>query len=150
MLSARYWAVGDCSVVYYGVREGWPYSYGYYSNGNPDPCNDMASDTDLAAAVHNYTLPRAIRYGSVHVSATGGSATSVADSADLIYYDATGSLSPVGITLASRYSTYSARAVAAPAYLFHGREMWWLVGTTGSSWYDIVQFRVAWTYYVLA
>jgi subtilisin family serine protease/flagellar hook assembly protein FlgD len=150
MLSARYWAVGDCSIVYYGVREGWPYSYGYYSNGNPEPCNKAASDTDLAAAVHTYTLPKAIRYGSVRVTATGGGATSVADSADLIYFDAAGSLSPVGITLASRYATYSAPDVSAPAYLFHGREMWWLVGTTGSSWYDIVQFRVAWTYDVLA
>jgi len=39
--------------------------------------------------------------------------------------------------------------VPASSYLYHGREMWWLVGTTSSNWYDVVQFHVVWTYYVL-
>ena len=147
--SARLWAVGDCSIVYYSVRKGWPNSYGYYSNGYTGACNPAAPDSDLAAVIHSYTLPKAIRYGTVQVTATGGTAPYRADSAGLIYYDRAGFLTSVGASLSPRYATHSARVVPASSYLYHGREMWWLVGTTSSNWYDVVQFHVVWTYYVL-
>ncbi len=138
--------VGACSAVFKAVRSGAPGSLGYYSNYL---CASGVSGDDLAAVEHAYTLPSAIRYGTVHVTATGGSASGYADHAVLLYYDRTGALSSAGATLAAPYTTHAAPAVAASTYLFHGRELWWLVTTTGGNWYDVVQFHVLWTYYVL-
>ena len=84
------------------------------------------------------------------MTATGGPHRQDYSKAVLYYYDATGSLTPVGRTLRETNTTYSAPTVPASTYLYHGRQIWWLVMAFQENWYDVVQFHVVWTYYVLA
>jgi hypothetical protein len=111
---------GACSILFSNVRSGWPSSYGYYSNDN---CATGAGNDDLLTVEHAC--------------------------AALIYYDSTGALSSVGAPLSTTYATHSAPAVSASTYLYHGRQLSWLAGTTSGNWYDVVQFHVVWSYYVL-
>jgi flagellar hook assembly protein FlgD len=137
--------IGYCSGIYSPGRSSWTGSLGYYSESK---CVAYYAGEDLAAARHSYTLPAAIRYGSVKVAAYGGSDTYYPDVAALIYYDRYGQLTDTGITLGSADGTRTAPTVSASSYL-NGRTMSWLAGTTDYNWYDIKVFTVTWTYYVL-
>jgi len=143
--SVRNTYIGACSEIFYNVRKEWPQALGYYSdflctNGSPD---------DLAAASHSFTLPAAVKYGKVRVSALGGSATSYTDEAALLYFDRSQTLSSVGTLLLAPDATYAAPMVDASTYLIGGRTLLWLVGTINVNWYDVGSFTVTWTYYVL-
>jgi subtilisin family serine protease len=144
--SNRYNASGPCSKVFYGVRAGYPKSLGYYSNYLGCAANPAK---DLAAVEHSFTLPAAVRYRDVRVTATGGAHRHDYSKALLLYYDASGSLTAVGRTLRETTTAYAAPIVPTSAYLYHGRQIWWLVTAFQENWYDVVQFHVVWTYYVL-
>lgn len=139
--------IGDCSSLYHPGRTSWADSIGYYSDWD---CSSTYAGDDLAAASHQYTLPAAVRYGTVRVAAYGGSATSYPDGAAVLYYDRFGEVSSTGKALGAADSTYTGPTVAAPDYLIGGRTMRWLAGTVNMDWYDIRSFTVTWTYYVLA
>jgi subtilisin family serine protease len=146
-LSYRYTIVGKCSKVFYAVRKGWPNSLGYYSNYL---CTNSDGTDDIAAVEHSFTLPKAIRYSTVRVTATGGSGVSgFLFFAALRYYDSSGALTSAGAKLNYADRAYSGPTVATSQYLSRGREIWWLVGTAYGSRYDVWQFHVVWTYYVL-
>jgi len=143
--SVRNTYIGACSEIFYNVRKAWPQALGYYSdflctNGSPD---------DLAAASHSFTLPAAVKYGKVRVSALGGSATNDPDQAGLLYFDRSQTLTSVGTPLLAPDATYAAPMVDASTYLVGGRTLLWLVGTINVNWYDVGSFTVTWTYYVL-
>lgn len=139
--------IGDCSSLYHPGRASWADSIGYYSDWD---CASTYDSDDLAAASHQYTLPAAVRYGTVRVAAYGGSATSYPDGAAVLYYDRFGQVSSTGKALGAADATYTGPTVAASSYLIGGRTMRWLAGTVDMDWYDIRSFTVSWTYYVLA
>jgi subtilisin family serine protease len=145
--SAMYDVSGVCSRYIPHVRAGWYDSIGYYSNNT---CSgDHTKGEDLAAVEHAVTLPKAIRYRDVHMTVTGGYGQYGLSTAGFFYYDATGAMSNVGRTLWTKAGTYTTPTVPASTYLYHGRELWWVVYTDYGSNYDIWQFHVVWTYYVL-
>ena len=146
--SAKVTFIGYCSGVFYDDL-GWTGSLGYYSDYYCDSYGDAAGE--IAAVMHSYTLPAALLYGSVHVSAYGTSAAlGYPDVAALIYYDNTGTLSDVGMGLGSSEGTYTGPSVAAADYLTGGRTLSWLAGTAGYNWSTVKTFTVTWRYAVLA
>jgi flagellar hook assembly protein FlgD len=72
----------DCSLVFRhtsGAREGW---IGYYSSGT------CSSGDAYAVGDHQVRLPKAVRYGTIRVSAYGGRADEkFRDSARIVYHD---------------------------------------------------------------
>ena len=135
--------VSQCSALARNVH-GWSNSVGYFS----DYYNCTDGD-DIAALDHAYTLPSAVRYGTVRIDAYGTQAVAgYGDSLALIYYNKAGELSSTHKVLGPGMATYYGPTVPASNFL-QGHTLRWLAGTVDGAWYDVKWYRVVWTYYVL-
>ncbi|HWL36154.1 MAG TPA: S8 family serine peptidase [Frankiaceae bacterium] len=139
---------GDCSALGTPAVSTWTGSIAYYSGYycyNPaDPISDVAL-TD-----HRFTLPAAVKYGTVRIGATGERAVSgYPDTGLLIYNDPAGALTDWDATLGASYGTYWGPSVGS-ASLLSGRTLKWTAATAGGNWYHIRSFQLKWVYYVLA
>lgn len=142
---ARY--VGACSLLAHPGRAAWAGSVGYYSAYS---CPGTNPGDDLAAVEHQLTLPAAVRYGTVRVSAYGGAAVAgYSDMAGLVYVDRTGATTSTGRLLGPADGWYVGPTVDAAKYLVGGRTVRWVTGTVDTDWYDVRSYTVRWTYYVL-
>ena len=134
----------DCSLVFRhstGKRKGW---IGYYSSGTCE------SGDAHAVADHEVQLPKAVRYGTVRVSAHGGRGDPrFADTARLVYHDARENVSDVEFRLGSTLGTHTGPTVNATKHLIRNRVMRWSTYTTGTNWYDVDTYTVRYTYFVL-
>ena len=142
--------VGDCSAVRgpaYG--SGWTGSYDLLSDYYFPDCATELSTSDLAASVHQFTLPVAAKYGNVKVSAYGRSYPHYTDTAVLLYFDKNDEPTSSGRVLGATAATYAASSVS-PTNLINGRTLHWSVATDSGDWYQVKSFTVTWTYYVLA
>jgi hypothetical protein len=131
--------VGACSDLF-KTPYGWTNGVGYLSN-----VYCQTSEEDLAAGVHNVTLPWAIKYGSVKVAAYGRGAAS-GHRAALLYLNKASEVSDYGCALSSRLDWYG--CPSAPVSVT-SRDLRWITGTTGNHWYAVKAFKVSWTSYVL-
>jgi flagellar hook assembly protein FlgD len=137
---------GDCSALASPGARGWTGSIGYYSDLYF--CSYYEGD-DLAATDHAVTLPRATRYGAVRVDTYGGKALDDYDDvAALLYYDGTGDLTDKGRLLKPAIGSYRGPRAGA-RYVGRGRQVRWIAATLNGNWYDIKNFTVRYTYYVL-
>ena len=143
-VSQRY--IGRCSAIFVPGRDDWVSSLGYYSDYS---CDSTAEGEDLAAATHSFTLPAAIKYGTVRIGAYGAAATDVPEVAALVYLRPDGTSLGSSVVLGASAGTRTGPAVAASSML-SGRTLTWLAGTVDYNWYDVKSYTVTWTYYVLA
>jgi hypothetical protein len=136
--------VGACSRVQTSAvwSGGYEYLSDYYACGVYD-------GSDLAAAEERLTLPAAVKYSGISVSATGQEDLPGYGDTAAAFYLTPASDPYGGTTLGSSYGTRSLGAVPV-SLLWGGRTLHWLAGTVEGSYYDIRSFTVRYTYYVLA
>lgn len=134
----------ECSLVFRharGERRGW---VGYFSSGT------CSSPDAYAVGDHQVRLPRAVRYGTVQISAFGGRGDRrYRDSARLTYYDRYQNLSRHMVRLRPAVGTYTGPRVAAERLLVRRRVLRWSTMTTKVAWYDVERYTVRYTYFVL-
>jgi flagellar hook assembly protein FlgD len=134
----------DCSLVFRhtsGARKGW---VGYYSSGT------CTSGDAYAVGDHQVRLPKAVRYGTVRVSAYGGRADpKFRDGARIAYYDRFQNLSTHQFRLRPALGTYTGPTVNADRLVFRKRIVRWSTFTTDVAWYDVERYTVRFTYDVL-
>ncbi len=134
---------GECSQIVRDVRS-WTDSLGYYSNYRCTG-SDQAS---VAVGFHSFRVPSAIRHGTVRVDAYGGSGRRQSIGR-IVYLDRYDEVSDYGRQLGATTTTYAGPTVRTGNFLDVNRDVAWAVGTDGGNWYDIRDFTVVWTYYVL-
>jgi flagellar hook assembly protein FlgD len=134
----------DCSLVFRhtsGPRKGW---VGYYSSGT------CSSGDAYAVGDHQVRLPKAVRYGTVRVSAYGGRAEEkFRDSARIVYHDRYQNLSKHAFRLPPALGTHTGPKARADKLLFRKRVFRWSTLTTAVAWYDVQGYTVGFTYFVL-
>lgn len=141
-------SIGDCSAIFRPGRSSWVDSYGYYSNYDFPYCDGYTA-YDLAAATHRFTLPAAVKYGNVRISAYGASYPGYTDHGALVYLRPDGSGTGQGAVLGWSAGSYSGPTVPAST-LLSGRTLTWLTGTVDYNWYDVKSFTINYSYWVLA
>lgn len=151
-----YVADNICNFVFANARPGvWPSTSIAYESRDPENCatNGMG---DVAFTLSQYTLPSALKYGTVSVSTYGGGSTSgqlrshVGDQGEIDYVLKDGDTIGVYRTLSSGTTTHAGPTVKAADYLVNGRTIKWWMGSANGNWYDVRDFTITWTYYVLA
>ena len=143
-------AIGACSEVQHPAQPGrdWKQSLAYLSDY--DLCS-YPYDVDLLATTqHTITLPSAIKYGTIQVSAYGGrDVPGYNDVGAIIYENKFGDISNSGAGLSAPVKWHSASRVSLPNFLQNGHRFKWWAGTTDYNFYDIKSFKVDYTYFVL-
>jgi flagellar hook assembly protein FlgD len=140
--------VGDCSRVvnYDGSTKAWVGAHFYLSNFDYPDCDTSQDTADVAAGLYSFTLPKAMKYGSVKVSAKGHEAVpGTGDTAFMFVGDLSGPLQ--SLTLGSALTTYSSDWT--PQKAFGSRTVPWTVATGDINFYEVQKFTVTWTYYTL-
>ncbi len=138
---------GECSDLFHldydRARFNWPKGVGYYSNVY---CR-KGGDTDVAVGVHVSGIVKAPRYGSFSLQAYGAGAYRHAGPAALLTIKGNNGL---GATkkLGTSPGWYGVKGLGIDKYLKKGR-LRWAVGTSNGNWYDVKEFRIAYTYFVL-
>jgi len=149
-----YWDTG-CSSIYYDVWQNYPNSHGYFSR-DPDKVftGSCPGGTDgmgdYVVGYYKYTLPTAMQYLSVRVAAYAGAHQYDGDSGfaePITAWDE--AASDKAWALNSSDGMYYSKWLPAADFLRSGRTIHWLAGTGEGNWYDVRNFRVDWTYYVL-
>lgn len=148
---------GDCSLVKVNPN-GWSGARGYWSMWKPltgRSCYDETY-TDLVFGEYKYTVPKAVKYGTVRVGALGKAhpityqgrtyKNSVAGMS-LLRNDSDDALASTK-TLGSSYKTRWTGSRSFSSLDF-GRTVRWLAATNNYNWYDVRSFKVKWSYYVL-
>jgi subtilisin family serine protease/flagellar hook assembly protein FlgD len=134
----------DCSLVAKqteGKRRGW---IGYFSSGT------CRSSTAYAVGEHQVRLPKAVRYGTIRISAHGGQHDDrYRDSARLTYFDRLQNISSHSARLRPRLGDHAGPRVRADKLLFRHRVLRWGVVTRDVAWYDVESFTIRYTYDVL-
>jgi subtilisin family serine protease/flagellar hook assembly protein FlgD len=134
----------DCSLVFRhtsGARKGW---LGYYSSGT------CSSGDAYAVGDHQVRLPKAVRYGTIRVSAYGGRADEkFRDSARIVYHDRYENLSKHQFRLPPALGMHTGPTVKASKLVFRKRVFRWSTFTTKVAWYDVQRYGVRFTYDVL-
>lgn len=139
---------GSCSFLGTPAKPEWTGSIAYLSDYDCTNPNDATSD--VALTEHRFTLPAALKYGTVRIGAVGERRLAgYDDTAVLIYLDPAGGLTGWDATLGAAYGTYWGPSVGS-ANLLSGRALTWTAATAGGSWYNIRSFQLKWVYYVLA
>ena len=134
----------DCSEVF--RRTSGPHA-GWVSYAASSICT---SGDGYAAADHQVRLPRAVRYGTVRLSAYGGRGDRrYRDHAKVVYYDELQNLSDTTFRLAPQVGLHRGPQVRATPLLIRSRVFRWVTMTTGVAWYDVKTYRVDFTYFVL-
>jgi subtilisin family serine protease/flagellar hook assembly protein FlgD len=136
--------VGGCSEI--RADSQWSGGYDYLSDYY---CYDPYDDTaDVVGSDHQYTLPAAVKYAGLSVTATGQAALAgYPDVAYAWYRDAYGD-AVGGATLGTSYGTRSL-GTACTSLLYNGRTLRWTAATGANNYYVIRAFTVHYTYYVL-
>jgi len=134
---------GVYSTDYAQSRFGWRKGLAYYSRSK---CNGSRTD-DVAAAVHKVGVPKAIRYGKAKVNAFGAGAFRHPGPAFILYIKSNKEYGKVK-QLGSSVGWHSGGSVPLDNYLVRG-SLFWTIATTNGNWYDIKEFKVSMTYYVL-
>ena len=136
--------VDECSMLFKhtdGPRRGW---MGYYSSGT------CRSSDAYAVGEHQWRLPPAAAYGTVRIDAYGGRADPrYRDSAQLTYFDRRQNLSALSAKLLPATGVHQGPRVRARRVLFRHRVLRWEVMTTDVGWYDVREFTIRYTYFVL-
>jgi hypothetical protein len=101
----------------------------------------------VALSAHVTGTEKAIRYGSLQISAYGGAALSRGGPAKLIYIKGN---ETVGArqTLGTGLGWHKGDRVSLKSYLI-GSKLLWFVGTANGNWYDIKEFKISYTITVL-
>ncbi|MFC6239611.1 FlgD immunoglobulin-like domain containing protein, partial [Longivirga aurantiaca] len=151
-----YVADNVCNFVFSNARPGvWPSTSIAYESRDPENCATNGTG-DIAFTLSQYTLPAALKYGTVSVSTYGGGSTSgllwthEADQGEIDYVLKDGETIGVYRTLSSGTTTHAGPTVKAADYLVKGRTITWWMGSADGNWYDVRDFTITWTYYVLA
>lgn len=138
---------GQCSDLfrlnYDRARFDWPKGIGYYSNAY---CRN-GSEASVALGVHVSGLANAPRYGSFSLQAYGAGAFRHAGPAAMLTIksnDGIGAKKKLGTSL----GWYGVKGLDVDKYLKKGK-LRWAVGTTNGNWYDVKEFRIRYTYFVL-
>ena len=140
--------VGGCSAIGSpATGTCWAGSYEYLSAWYRGCYRDT---DDLAAAVHRFTLPPAVRYGNVNVSAHGKSYPGYADVGVLLYHDRNGNPTDTGRVLMPGAGDYRTASVPITPWVDASRTFRWSVATTDMNWYQVKSFTITWSYYLLA
>jgi subtilisin family serine protease len=143
-----------CTVIYSNARPGvWPSSsLEYVSRKSTSAC--PKGPKYYAITENRFTLPTAIKYSTFKISTYGGGSIDGTghrdDVAELDYLLRDGDSIGRTITLSAPTTTHTGPTVRAAEYLVNGREARWLSGTSNGNWYDIRDFTITWSYYVLA
>lgn len=150
-----YVADNVCNFVFSNARPGvWPTTSIAYESRDPENCATNGQG-DIAFTLSQYTLPSALKYGTVSVSTYGGGSTSgqlrshLGDQGEIDYVLKDGDTIGVYRTLSSGTTTHAGPTVKAADYLVNGRTIKWWMGSANGNWYDVRDFTVTWTYYVL-
>jgi len=137
------------------VWQNYPNSHGYFSR-DPDKVftGSCPGGTDgmgdYVVGYYKYTLPTAMQYLSVRVAAYAGAHQYDGDSGfaePITAWDE--AASDKAWALNSSDGMYYSKWLPAADFLRSGRTIHWLAGTGEGNWYDVRNFRVDWTYYVL-
>jgi subtilisin family serine protease/flagellar hook assembly protein FlgD len=139
---------GSCSFLGTPAKPEWTGSVAYLSNY--DCANPGDASGDIALTNNTFTLPAAVRYGTVRIGAVGERRLAgYDDTAVLVYQSPVGALTGWDVTLGAAYGTYWGPSVGAGS-LLSGRTLRWTAATVGGSWYNVRSFQLKWVYYVLA
>lgn len=139
---------GGCSDVV-GIRyikgygRDWPGGLQWRSNVR----RNCTGDASVALSAHVTRAEKAIRYGTLRISAYGGASLSRGGSAKLLYVKANGNVG-ARQTLGTGLGWHSGDRVDLKSYLI-GSKLLWFVGTANGNWYDIKEFKVTYTVWVL-
>jgi len=141
--------IGPCSEVVYPARSGWAGSLAYLSNYNL--CFDPSVSDDIAVTRHSATMPAAVKYGPIRVSTYGArDVPGFADLGVVLYETRSGDISDYGAVLRPGLQWHQGDSVDADAFVTSGRKFRWWGGTVGGNFYDILEYKVSYTYFVLS
>jgi hypothetical protein len=139
---------GECSDVVairllQGYGRDWPAGLQWRSNVQ----RSCSGDAGVALSAHVARAERAIRYGSVRISAYGGASLSRGGPAKIIYIQRNETLG-ARQTLGTGLGWHNGDRVKLKSYLI-GSRLLWFVGTANGNWYDIKEFKISYTVWVL-
>jgi subtilisin family serine protease/flagellar hook assembly protein FlgD len=148
--------VGSCSKLFAESSTSGPFrwagAYDYLSAFDffqYGACpNESDPDLDVVFTEQHLTLPAAVKYGGISMTATGREVEDVGDEAYAGYINPAGDLVGAGVTLGPAYGAYPFGA-ASPSILYAGKTLRWFVGTDSGQYYTVRAFTVKYTYYVL-
>jgi hypothetical protein len=141
--------VGDCSSVSYFKKTAgsWAGGHSYDSLSKVPNCDTGDSTGSLAMAVYSYTLPKAAKYGSVKLSATGRATYASSGDRAALLLGPLGSDAIESVILGSTFDRYSLPWV--PQKTIDDRTIVWRVGTLDGMSYAVKRFKLTWTTYEL-
>jgi subtilisin family serine protease/flagellar hook assembly protein FlgD len=139
--------IGSCSAIY--ASSTWSGGYEYLSDYYGCAPYDYSDSSDVAATEEIFTLPAAIKYAGISVSATGQEdLPGYGDVASAFYLAPNGDAYGSGVLLGPSYGTRSLGS-APTSILYGGRTLHWVAGTIEGCYYDVRSFTVRYTYYLL-
>lgn len=134
---------GVYRLTYEQARFDWPRGVGYYSKSK---CNGSRAE-DVAAAAHRIGLPNAVRYGSIKVDTYGAGAFRHSGPGAILYVKANGNFGAAR-KVSSSLGWHGGPKASLSKYVYRGGFRW-VFATVGGSWYDVKEFRLTYSYYVL-
>ncbi len=151
--ASAYYYDGVCNAVYGSARPGvWPTSSLAFVSRKKSTCSS-SPPYNYAMTKNRFTLPTAIRYGTVKVAAYGGGSPYGTghkdDVAELDYLKRDGDTPGKSFVLSAPTTTHPGPAVRAAEYLVGGRTIMWMAGTSKGNWWDVRDYTITWTYYAL-
>jgi subtilisin family serine protease/flagellar hook assembly protein FlgD len=139
--------VGDCSAIQSSST--WTGAYVYLSDYYGCWSGLDGDDSDVAVSNHTFTLPAAIKYAGISLTATGQETLAgYGDTAGAFLVDTSGNAYGTGAQLGSAYGAHLIGTVPT-SLLYGGRTIRWFNGTVYGAYYTIRAFTVRYTYYVL-
>lgn len=138
---------GSCSDLFHldypKARFDWPKGVGYYSNVYCRGTGDSA----VAIGGHSIGLENAVRYGSASIQAYGAGAFKHAGPGAMLSLKANGDIGATA-QLGTSPGWYGVKGIDLDTYARGGR-LRWFVGTAKGNWYDVKEFKVSYSYFVL-
>lgn len=138
---------GSCSDLFHldydKARFDWPKGIGYYSNVY---CRGTG-DSSVALGGHSIGLQNAVRYGKASIQAYGAGAFRHAGPGAMLSLKSDGDIGATA-KLGTSPGWYGVKGIDLDTYARGGR-LRWFVGTAKGNWYDVKEFKVSYTYYVL-
>ncbi len=121
----------------------WRLGAGYYSQAT---CNGTRAD-DLTLGFHRAGVINAIRYGTLRIDTYGGGAARRSGPGVMVMYKSDLTAGAYR-QLSARLGWHAGPSVNMSKYVKGGKVRWGLA-TVGGNWFDVKEYRVAYTYFVL-
>jgi hypothetical protein len=139
--------IGACSDI--KASSTWTGAYVYLSDYYGCWSGLDGDDSDVAVSRHTFTLPAAVKYAGISLTATGQETLAgYGDTAAAFLVDTAGNAYGNGALLGSAYGAHPIGSVPS-SILYGGRTIRWFNGTVFGEYYTIRAFTVKYTYYVL-